>query len=222
MHKIKSNQKTHNTGLSESLLLKNLKTHLIQRLRQTEDAISLVCTRNEVSILTGIRSYPAHSWSTHISEENFHSLFLEEQGRRLTGNVPKEILTVLFLLGWRTVVNVAKATKGQSTNLTLTNDLFNLYSNDPKLLPRSTYRKNVGDGVRTITYWVVPERLPYLCITIVLLTDGESLLPHMDIQNHGLFKNATTSFGDWTGGVLQIDDNGTWIDQDFRETHGSS
>ena len=27
-----------------------------------------------------------------------------------------------------------------------------MYGNDPKLIPRSTYRKNVGEGIRTITY----------------------------------------------------------------------
>ena len=36
--------------------------------------------------------------------------------------------------------------------LSLTTDLFNLHGNDPKLIPRSTCRKNVGDGIRTITY----------------------------------------------------------------------
>ena len=41
---------------------------------------------------------------------------------------------------------------GKSTYLSLTNDLFNLYLNDPTLIPRSIYRKNVGDGVRTISY----------------------------------------------------------------------
>ena len=34
----------------------------------------------------------------------------------------------------------------------LTNDLFNMYGNASKLIPRSTYRKNVGEGIRTITY----------------------------------------------------------------------
>ena len=43
------------------------------------------------------------------------------------------------------------------------------------------------------------------------------LLPHRDIQNHRLFRNITTSFGDWTGGVLQIEENGTWMDHDSRD-----
>ena len=49
-------------------------------------------------------------------------------------------------------INTVKATKGKSQYLNITNDLFNLYGNDPKLIPRSTYRKNVGEGIRAITY----------------------------------------------------------------------
>ena len=45
-----------------------------------------------------------------------------------------------------------KATKGKSQYLSLTNDLFNMYGSDAKLIPRSTHRKNVGEGIRTITY----------------------------------------------------------------------
>ena len=151
-------------------------------------------------------------------------------------------------------INVVKATKGKSQYLALTNDLFNMYSNDPKLIPRSTYRKNVGEGIRTITFaahtslvasersgkfvtnvtiavghavclmkchklaaTLMPEKFPYLCITVVHLTTGEALLPHKDVQNHRLFRNTTTSFGDWTGGVLQTEGNGTWTDHDSRD-----
>ena len=65
---------------------------------------------------------------------------------------------------------------------------------------------------------LMPEKFPYLSITVVLLTTGEALLPHKDVQNHRLFRNITTSFGDWTGGVLQIDENGEWIDHDSRDS----
>ena len=64
---------------------------------------------------------------------------------------------------------------------------------------------------------LMPEKFPYLCITVVHLTTGEALLPHKDVQNHRLFRNITTSFGDWTGGVLQIEENGTWTDHDSRD-----
>ena len=57
-----------------------------------------------------------------------------------------------MVIGYLPSINAVKATKGKSQYLTLTNDLFNMYSNDPKLIPRSTYRKNVGEGIRTITY----------------------------------------------------------------------
>ena len=65
---------------------------------------------------------------------------------------------------------------------------------------------------------LMPEKFPYLSITVVLLTMGESLLPHKDIQNHRLFRIFTTSFGDWTGGVLQIEENGGWTDHDSRDS----
>ena len=32
-----------------------------------------------------------------------------------------------------------------------------------------------------------------------------------------LFRNITTSFGDWTGGVLQIEEDGIWTDHDSRD-----
>ena len=67
---------------------------------------------------------------------------------------------------------------------------------------------------------LMPGKFPYLCITVVHLTTGEALLPHKDIQSHRLFRNITTSFGDWTGGVLQVDQEGTWIDHDFQEMFG--
>ena len=188
-----------------------------------------------------------------IAEEVAHELSSEDQSRRLLGQVPKEILTVFFYWDGDRIlpsVNAFKATQ----YLSLTNDLFNVYRSDPKLIPRSTYRKNVGDGIRTITYGahtslvasdlsgkfvtnvttavgyelcltkchklatLMPERFPYLSITVVLLTTGETLPPHKDVQNHRLFRNITTSFGDWTGGVLQIDENGEWVDHDSRDS----
>ena len=72
-----------------------------------------------------------------------------------SGKIPKEVLTIFFYWDGARVlpsINAVKATKGKSQYLNITNDLFNLYGNDPKLIPRSTYRKNVGEGIRTITY----------------------------------------------------------------------
>ena len=78
-----------------------------------------------------------------IAEENVHDLTSDDQTRRLLGSFPKEILTAfLYWDGDRILpsVNVVKATNGKSLYLSLTNDLFNLYGNDPKLIPRATYR----------------------------------------------------------------------------------
>ena len=36
--------------------------------------------------------------------------------------------------------------------LNITNELLNVYLNDHHLVPRSSYRKAIGEGVRTITY----------------------------------------------------------------------
>ena len=90
-----------------------------------------------------------------MAEENVHELSTDEQTRRFLGKVPKEVLTIfLYWDGARVLpsINAVKATKGKSQYLNITNDLFNLYGNDPKLIPRSTYRKNVGEGIRAITY----------------------------------------------------------------------
>ena len=64
---------------------------------------------------------------------------------------------------------------------------------------------------------LMPEKFPYLSITVVHLTTGDTLLPHKDIQNHRLFRNITTSFRDWTGGVLQIEEDGVWTDRGSRD-----
>ena len=238
-------------------------------LRQTEDEISLVCNRKQMSIFD-VNPPPQVSWDqilvrrtvdrrtgVVIAEENVHHMTPDDLSRKLLEQVPKEILTVFFYWDGDRIlpqVNVVKATKGKSQYLSLTNDLFNMYGNDSKLTPRSTYRKNVGEGIRTITHGahtslvafdrsgkfvtnvttavghelclikchklatLMPEKFLYLSITVVLLTTGETLLPHKDVQNHRLFRNITTSFGDWTGGVLQIDENEEWADHDSRDS----
>ena len=61
------------------------------------------------------------------------------------------------------------------------------------------------------------KNLPCLCVTVVLLTDGEELTPHRDIQNHRFYQNATISFGDWEGGVLQVLEDVKWINKDSRD-----
>ena len=136
-------------------------------LRQTEDEISLVCNRKQMSIYDMqpppqisadqilVRRTVDRRTGVVIAEENVHDLTAEEQTRKLLGQVPKEILTIFFYWDGNRVspsVNTVRATKGKSQYLTLTSDLLHKYCNDPKLIPRSTYRKNVGEGIRTITY----------------------------------------------------------------------
>ena len=136
--------------------------------------------------------------------------------------------------------------------LNLTSELLNLYLNDHHLVPCSSHRKAIGEGVRTITYGahaslaalqkshkfvtnittadnhqqtlllchklatLMPRSIPYLCITVVVLTTGEDLAPHKDVQNHRHFRNATISFGKWEGGVLQTYEADIWVNQDSR------
>ena len=146
-----------------------------------------------------------------------------------------------------------KAPSPRDTHQPIVSELVQRYSSDKKLLPRSTHRKAIGKGVRTITYgahtsdaasgksgrhvtkiteadihqptltlchrlaMTMPKPFPHLCITVVLLTDGEELSPHKDIQNHRVHQNATVSFGKWEGGVLQVLEDDKWINQDSRD-----
>ena len=143
-----------------------------------------------------------------------------------------------------------EASIDQDSYLAVTQDLLNIYFNDPMLIPRCTYRKAIGEGVRPITYGahtslaaykkshkfitnittaerhevalllchklatLMPRSVPYLAITVVALSTGEELAPHRDIQNHRHFRNATISFGKWTGGVLQVYEDDIWTNQD--------
>ena len=188
-----------------------------------------------------------------MSEDYIASLEEEELNRPFRGHVPKEVLTIFFY--WdsersQVLVNYVEASIDQDSYLAITQDLLNLYFNDPMLIPRSTYRKAIGEGVRTITYGahtslaaykkshkfitnittaerhetalflchklatLMPRSVPYLAITVVALSTGEELAPHRDIQNHRHFRNATISFGKWTGGVLQVYEDDIWTNQD--------
>ena len=83
---------------------------------QSEDGISLLCSRKQLSIYD-MNPPPQTGWEQVLvrravdrrtgvvmAEDNVHSVPVEEQGRRLEGNVPKDFMTVFFLLGWRKVV----------------------------------------------------------------------------------------------------------------------
>ena len=90
-----------------------------------------------------------------MSEDYIASLNDEEVNRQFQGHLPKEVLTVFFY--WdsyhsQVSVNYVAASTNQESYLAITQDLLNIYLNDPLLIPRSSYRKAIGEGVRTITY----------------------------------------------------------------------
>ena len=75
--------------------------------------------------------------------------------RPFKGHSPKEVLTVFFY--WdpeRTdiLVNYVACSLDPELYLSIMSELLNLFLNDHHLVPRSTYRKAIGEGVRTITY----------------------------------------------------------------------
>ena len=154
--------------------------------------------------------------------------------RPFKGQSPKEVLTVFFY--WdpeRTdiMVNYVACSLDMEMYLNITSELLNVYLNDPHLVPRSSYRKAIGEGVRTITYGahtslaavqkshkfvtnitvaenhqqalllchklatLMPRSIPYLCITVVVLSTGEDLAPHRDIQNHRHFRLRLSHLG---------------------------
>ena len=90
-----------------------------------------------------------------MSEDYIANMDDEDVNRPFQGHLPKEILTVFFYWdNYRPSVslNFVEVSTDQESYLTLTQDLLNLYLNDPQLIPRSPYRKAIGEGVRTITW----------------------------------------------------------------------
>ena len=90
-----------------------------------------------------------------MSEDYIASLADEEINRQFYGKLPKEVLTGFFY--WdshrpQASINYVAASTDPESYLAITQDLLNIYLNDPLLIPRSTYRKAIGEGVRTITY----------------------------------------------------------------------
>ena len=64
---------------------------------------------------------------------------------------------------------------------------------------------------------LMPQSVPYLAITVAILSTGADLSPHCVIRNHRHFRNATISFGKWTGGVLQVYEDEAWVNHDSCE-----
>ena len=138
-----------------------------ESLMESEHAIQIVYNQ---STMTAHDSNPPNGvdWSTVVlrrtinrktgvvmSEDYISSLSDDEVNRGFQGHLPKEVLTVFFY--WDSYrpqisVNYVEASTDQESYLAITQDLLNLYLNDPLLIPRSSYRKAIGEGVRTITY----------------------------------------------------------------------
>ena len=188
-----------------------------------------------------------------MAEDVLCSLNNTHLNRPLEGESPKEVLTVFFSWEENPIVqamSTVNSPRDKTRYEAISVELMQQYSQNLRLIPRSTYRKAIGDGVRTITYGAhtsnaasgksgkhvslitesvnhnptltlchrlattMPKPFPYLSITVVVLTDGEELSPHRDIQNHRFYQNATISFGNWTGGVLQVLEDEKWINRD--------
>ena len=235
---------------------------------QCEDNIKVSCTRKSMS-RHDIHPPIDVSWDSVLvrrtidrktgvvmSEDVCCSLDQTQLHRPFKGESPKEVLTVFF--SWQETptvheVSVVEPPGDKVRYEAISEELLQQFSQNIRLIPRSTYRKAIGDGVRTITYGAhtsnaasgksgkhvtlitesvnhgptltlchrlattMPSPFPYLSVTVVLLTDGEELSPHKDVQNHRLHQNATISMGKWKGGVLQVLENDKWINRDSKD-----
>ena len=79
-----------------------------------------------------------------MSEDYIASLNEEDVNRPFHGHVLKEVLTIFFY--WDSYrsqlsVNYVTASIDQDSYLAVTQDLLNIYFNDPMLISRSSYRK---------------------------------------------------------------------------------
>ena len=235
---------------------------------QCEDNIKVTCTRKSMSRYD-IKPPIDVSWDSVLvrrtidrktgvvmAEDVRCSMEPAQLHRMFKGESPKEVLTVFFSWEENPVVQTISSTESPGDKAryeAISAEILQQYSQNLRLIPRSTYRKAIGEGVRTITYGAhtsnaasgksgkhvtlitesvnhnptltlchrlattMPKPFPYLSITVVVLTDGEELAPHKDIQNHRLHQNATISFGEWTGGVLQILEDDKWINCDSKD-----
>ena len=202
---------------------------------QCEDNIKVSCTRKSMSrydinppidvawdsVL--VRRTIDRKTGVVMAEDVRCSMDQTQLHRSFKGESPKEVLTVFFSWEETPLAHAMSvvASPGDKTRYdAISGGLLQQYSQNIRLIPRSTYRKAIGEGVRTITYGAhtsnaasgksgkpvtlitesvnhgptltlchrlattTPKPFPYLSITVVLLTDGEELSPHKDVQNH--------------------------------------
>ena len=231
-----------------------------ESLRQTEDEISLVCNRKQMSIYDMqppqisidqvlVRRTIDRRTGVVMAEENIHELSTDEQTRRFVGKVPKKVLTIFFYWDGARVlpaINAVKATKGKSQYLTITNGMrmiLNSFLDQPT--EKMWVREFEPSPTEHTLLFVASERSGKFVTNVTTAVGHEifakchKLAPNareISLSKHhcGTFEQVrhsyhirmskiigcfviTTSFGDWTGGVLQIDEEGTWTDHDSRD-----
>ena len=90
-----------------------------------------------------------------MAEDVVCSLNANQLNRPFKGESPKEVLTVFFSWEENPIVQAMSTVTppGDKTRYeAISVELLQQYSQNLRLIPRSTYRKAIGDGVRTITY----------------------------------------------------------------------
>ena len=218
-------------------LTKRAALHPISLVRDKLKVITKVSVivRRTINRKTGV--VMAEDYTAELDESTLN--------RPFKGSSPKEVLTVLFYWGPERInamVNyVARSLDHESymditgellnAYMDITGELLNVYLNDQAHTSLAASKKSH----KFVTYittadkhqsalmlchklaTLMPRSIPFLSITVVILSTGEDLAPHRDIQNHRHFRNATISFGKWDGGVLQAYENEIWVNQDSRD-----
>ena len=141
-----------------------------------------------------------------MSEDYTSTLNYEDINRSFEGNSPKEVLTVFFY--WdnyrpKFMMNYVEASTDQDSYLAITQEMLNNYLNDQQLIPRSTYRKAIEEGVRTITYGahtsLAAQKKSHKFITNITLAEKHEsalLLCHKLVNTYAPL---CTIFGDHCG-----------------------
>ena len=132
---------------------------------QCEDNIKVSCTRKSMSRYD-INPPIDVSWDSVLvrrtidrktgvvmAEDVRCSMDQSQLHRSFKGKSPKEVLTVFFSWEETPTAHAGVASPGDKTRYdAISEELLQQYSQNIRLIPRSTYRKAIGEGVRTITY----------------------------------------------------------------------
>ena len=144
-------------------------THVIipDSLQESERAVQVAYTQNTLTAYD-TRTPRAILWESVLVRRTInrktgvvmaedYTAELDESAlnRPFKGNSPKEVLTVFFY--WdpertNTLVRYVTCSLDHESYMEILGELLNVYLNDHHLIPRSTYRKAIGEGIRTITY----------------------------------------------------------------------